>query len=398
VILIDVRPAISDRLDLRPPVPYRQALSLPYADQQHWGGDVKLGLGLYRTLLNSETLRFARQAGVTHIVAHLPGQFTRGESKVITSDEANRGFGVSEADDPIWTLEGLRDLKALINAEGLELEALENFAPAHWYDVLLDGPRRGEQMEQLKRILCDVARVGIRTIGYNFSVAGVWGRTEGQLARGGARSVGFQNPAQTPIPAGMVWNMVYDPDRFDPDKPRGTVGRVGREEIWRRFSAFLGEMIPVAEEAGVKLALHPDDPPLPELRGAARLVYHPDHFQRVYDLRPSPMNAIEFCVGTVSEMAGTDVYAAVDRYSRLGRIAYVHLRNVRGKAPSYHETFVDDGDTDMLRVLEILHTNGYDGVIIPDHTPLLECAAPWHAGMAYALGWMRAALTAVERG
>jgi mannonate dehydratase len=359
---------------------------------------MKLGLGLYRALLNHETLRFARQAGATHIVAHLPGHFARGESKILTSDQANLGFGISEADDPLWTYEGLRDLKAVVNAEGLELEALENFAPAHWYDVLLDGPHRAEQMEHLTRILRDVGRAGVRTIGYNFSLAGVWGRAEGPFARGGARSVGFLDPPQPPIPAGMVWNMVYDPDRFDPDNPQNTLRPVGPQEIWRRFTAFLAEMIPVAEEAGVKLALHPDDPPLPELRGTARLVYHPDLFQRVLDLAPSPMNAIDFCVGTVSEMVGADVYAAVDRYSRTGRIAYVHLRNVRGKVPCYHETFVDDGDTDMLRVLRILHGNGFDGVIVPDHTPLLACDAPWHAGMAYALGWMRAALTAVERG
>jgi mannonate dehydratase len=359
---------------------------------------MKLGLGLYRTLLTRETLRFARQVGATHIVAHLPGHFTREQFKIITSDQENRGFGISEADDPAWTYEGLRDLKAMINSEGLDLEALENFAPAHWYDVLLDGPRRAVQMEHLKGILRDVGRVGIPTVGYNFSLAGVWGRTAGPFARGGARSVGFQNPAQTPIPAGMVWNMVYDPDRFNRNDPREVLGPVSAEEIWRRFAAFLSEIIPVVEEAGVKLALHPDDPPLPELRGAARLVYHPDHFQRVLDLKPSPMNAIDFCVGTVSEMAGADVYAAVDRYSRAGRIAYVHLRNVRGKVPRYHETFVDDGDTDMLRVLRILHGNGFDGVITPDHTPLLECEAPWHAGMAYALGWMRAALTVLERG
>jgi mannonate dehydratase len=358
---------------------------------------MKLGLGLYRDLLAPEALRFARQAGVTHIVAHLPGHFTRGKDTIITSDQAAYGFGVSEADDPVWTAAGLRDLAAMVGAEGLTLEALENFAPAHWHDVLLDGPRRAAQMERLKRIVRDAGQAGIRTIGYNFSVAGVWGRTEGPFARGGARSVGFADPAQAPIPAGMVWNMVYDPERFDPLHPRDTVEPVGSEEIWRRFAAFLAEMIPVAEEAGVRLALHPDDPPLPALRGAARLVYHPDFFQRALDLAPSPMNALEFCVGTVSEMAGADVYEAVDRYSKAGRIAYVHLRNVRGKVPHYHETFIDDGDTDMLRVLKILYANGFDGVVIPDHTPLLECAAPWHAGMAYTLGWLRAALAAVER-
>ena len=195
----------------------------------------------------------------------------------------------------------------------------------------------------------------------------------------------------------MVWNMVYDPERFDPSGAGETVGRVTAAEMWRRMEAFLAEMLPVAEEAGVTLAFHPDDPPLPELRGTARLVTHPDHFQRMFDLNPSPANRIELCVGTVSEMPGGDVYACVDRCSRAGRIAYIHLRNVRGKAPHYQEMFVDDGDTDMLRVLRILHANGYDGVLIPDHTPLLECTAPWHAGMAYAIGWMRAALAMIER-
>lgn len=357
---------------------------------------MKLGLGLYRALLTPENLRFAKQAGATHIVAHLPGHFTRGDAKIITSDNAQAGFGISEADDPIWTYEGLRDLKASVNEAGLVLEALENFAPAHWYDVLLDGPRRAEQMAHLKQIIRDMGRVGIGTMGYCFTLAGVWGRAEGPYSRGGARSVGFENPPQTPIPAGMVWNMVYDPDRFNPDNPQETVGVVTAPQIWQRYAAFLNEMVPVAEEAGVKLALHPDDPPLPSLRNTARLVYHPDHFQRVIDLNPSPVNTLEFCIGTISEMPDGDVYAAIDRYSQAERLAYVHLRNVQGKAPHYHEMFVDDGDTDMLRALRILHKNGFDGVIIPDHTPLLECAAPWHAGMAYALGWMKAALTVIE--
>jgi mannonate dehydratase len=358
---------------------------------------MKLGIGLYRDLLTPETLRFARQAGATQVVAHLPGHFARGGGKVITSDDAAWGFGVSEADDPVWSAEGLQRLRQLVADEGLELAALENFAPAHWHDVLLDGPRRGAQVARLQQLLRDMGRADIRTMGYNFSLAGVWGRVEGRFARGGARSVGYQDPAQSPIPDGMVWNMVYAPDRFDPGGGRGTLPRVDAETLWRRLAGFLSEVLPVAEEAGVTMAIHPEDPPLPSLRGTPRLIHHPDHFQRVLDLYPSRRNAIEFCVGTVSEMPGVDVYAAVDRYSAAGRIGYVHLRNVRGKAPRYHETFVDDGDTDMLRVLEILHRNGFAGMVIPDHTPLLDCDAPWHAGLAYTLGWMRAAMTAVER-
>jgi mannonate dehydratase len=354
-----------------------------------------LGLGLYRDILTPANVRFAKQAGATHIVAHIPGRFTDVGQKIITSGGPAVGFGLSD-DDPIWTTEGLRDLKTMINAEGLELAALENFAPLHWYDVLLDGPQRDRQMEHLKRIVRDLGKLGIPVMGYNFSIAGVWGRVEGPFARGGARSVGYEDPEQPPIPLGMVWNMVYDPELFDAAGQHGTLPPVSPQEIWVRYQAFLDEMIPVAEEAGVKLAIHPDDPPLPTLRGMARLITRPDDFARVLASNPSPANALEFCVGTVAEMPDGDVYETVDRYSKQGRIAYVHFRNVHGKAPHYHEMMVDEGDTDMIRVMSILHRNGFDGVLIPDHTPLLECAAPWHAGMAYTLGYMRAALHMIQ--
>jgi mannonate dehydratase len=162
-----------------------------------------------------------------------------------------------------------------------------------------------------------------------------------------------------------------------------------------RLKEFLDEMIPVAEEAGVTLAAHPDDPPMPTMRGQPRLVYQPQFYQRLLDLRPSPANALEFCVGTLAEMTDGDIYEATDRYSQQGKLAYAHFRNVRGKVPNYRETFVDDGDIDMVRVLRILQANGFRGVLVPDHTPQMKCDAPWHAGMAYALGYMRGALQAI---
>ena len=136
---------------------------------------------------------------------------------------------------------------------------------------------------------------------------------------------------------------------------------------------------------------------MPTMRGQPRLVYQPQLYQRLIDLKPSPANALEFCLGSLAEMTEGDLYETVDTYSRQGRIAYVHFRNVRGKVPFYRETFIDDGDVDMLRVLRILKKNRYEGVLIPDHTPQMACGAPWHAGMAYALGYMRAGLQWIGR-
>jgi mannonate dehydratase len=359
---------------------------------------MKLGFGLYRNMLNPSALRFARQAGATHIVAHMPGAASERNDQVISTFGDKAGFGFSTPDDPMWTYEGLRDLKAMVNAEGLALEALENFSPAHWYDILLDGPQKKRQLEHLKQLIRDMGRVGIPIMGYYFSLAGVWGHERGPFARGGAISVGFKNPVQPPIPIGMVWNMVYDAESFDPDRADQVLAAVSDDEIRQRFHEFLDAMVPVAEEAGVRLALHPDDPPMPVLRNTHRLATTHDRYVQILELNPSPANALEVCIGTLSEMPGGDIYDTIDRLSKTGRIGYVHFRNVRGKVPNYEEVFVDEGDTNMIRLLGILHRNGYDGVLIPDHTPLMECAAPWHAGMAFAMGYMKAALTIVEQG
>src|SRR4029079_15567292 len=206
------------------------------------------------------------------------------------------------------------------------------------HDILLDGPRKRQQLENIKTIIRRVGEAGIPIIGYNFSIAGVCGRVRGPFARGDAVSVGMDGALDTPMPRGMAWNMVYDVDA-----PDGVERQSSHEELWQRLCEFLHEVIPVAEEAGVTLAAHPDDPPMPTMRGQPRLVYRPELYQRLIDLHPSPANALEFCVGTLSEMATGDVYEATDRYSRQGKLAYVHLRNVHGKVPNYHETFIDDG-------------------------------------------------------
>ena len=350
---------------------------------------MKLGLGLYRHQLDAEHFRFAKQCGCTHLVAHLVDYFRSSRSNQPGDQPVgdDTGWGLAGDPDRLWTEEELTALRREVEAAGLRLEAIENCDPAHWHDVLLDGPRKLAQLENLKRLIRNVGRAGIPVFGYNFSIAGVAGRVKGPFARGAAEAVGMDGPFDPPMPRGMVWNMVYDRAAAPGTEPSATA-----DQLWGRLQTFLDELLPVAEEAGVTLALHPDDPPMPSIRGQPRLVYQPDLYQRVLDLHPSPRNGLEFCVGTIAEMTAGDVYEAVERYSGLGRIAYVHLRNVRGKVPFYRETFIDDGDVDVLRVLRILHENGFQGVIIPDHAPQMACAAPWHAGMAYALGYLRAGL------
>jgi mannonate dehydratase len=353
---------------------------------------MKIGLGLYRDSLSADNFQFAVQAGATHIVAHMTNYF-RGRDPSISSGDDSEGWGDCST-DTLWTYEELSGLVQSIRASGLDLAAIENFSPKFWSDILLDGPERAAQMEGMKRLIRDAGRAGVPCIGYNFSMAGVWGWRRGPFARGNAHSVSFDatkiNP-ELPMKDGVVWNMRYRPARAG-----AAPVQVSSEELWQRLTAFLQEIIPVAAEAGVMLAAHPDDPPAEALRGTARLVNRPEKYDRLMDIVDSPSNGLELCLGSLQEMPGGEIYDHVRRFARRDRIGYIHFRNVRGKVPNYVETFVDDGDIDMAEIVRILRDENYKGVLIPDHTPGMTCGASWHAGMAFALGYMRALVQNAE--
>lgn len=346
---------------------------------------MKIGLGLYRESLTPDNFQFATQAGATHIVAHMTNYF-RGKDPAISRGDDADGWGDC-SQDSLWSYEELAALVASVRGAGLELAAIENFSPRFWSDILLDGPERAAQIEGMKRLIRDAGRAGVPCFGYNFSIAGVWGWRRGPFARGGAHSVAFDATQIDPdlaLQDGMVWNMRYRPARAG-----AAPVTVTSAELWERLTHFLTEMVPVAEEAGVTLAAHPDDPPMEALRGAARLVNRPEKYDRLLDIIDSPANAVELCLGSLQEMPGDEIYSHVRRFARRQRVGYVHFRNVKGKVPGYVETFVDEGDIDMAEIVRILRDEGYQGVLIPDHTPGMTCAAPWHAGMAFALGYMR---------
>lgn len=168
---------------------------------------MKLGLSLSGKLLTAANFRFSRQMGATHLIAHLNDYTRVGQPPVPGTPPI-----------PLWTDAQLRALKDTVNAEGLVLAGIENFDPAHWSDILLDGPRKAAQMEDLKGLIRALGRVGIPLMGYNFSIAAVWGHAHGPWARGGARTVGYVADAAPP----------HDPIPKGPSGIRSTTPRRGR--------------------------------------------------------------------------------------------------------------------------------------------------------------------------
>ena len=354
---------------------------------------MKLALGLYKSVLTKDNFKFAKQAGATHLVVQLVDYVQGGKNPTLTSNHIN-GWGNSDYKDKRWQYEDLLAINKEIESEGLQWEAIENIEPSHWYDILLDGPKKSEQFENLKQTFKAIGKVGIPILGYNFSIPGVWGWTGKYTGRGGAKSIEFDQSlidVNSPIPKGMVWNM-----RYEAEPAVGFLNPVSREEMWDRLNFFLNEMMPIAEENNIKLVAHPDDPPLKEMRGIAKLFYSTAEYERLIDLYDSPANGFELCMGTIQEMPESDIYEFLDKYSKVNKIGYVHCRNVIGKVPHYREAFIDEGDIDMIKALRILKHNHYNGIIIPDHTPEMTCDAPWHAGMAFALGYLKAALQMIE--
>ena len=318
---------------------------------------MKLGLGAIHDL-GDDTLQFARQLGVDNIILHTP-------------QLDNGGF---------WEFQPLLRLRRRIEAAGLNLAAIENI-PSGFYDRIMYGLRgRDQQIENVCKTIRNLGRAGIPILGYHFMPLSVW-RTE-----------------RTPTGRGGALVTKYDHELVK-NAPVGEMGEYGDEALWENLSYFLKVVVPVAEEEGVVLALHPDDPPVPMIAGIARIIRSFEAYKRVMEIVPSPSNAIEFCQGTISEMCATaeQVYDAIRYFGSRGKIAYVHFRDVRGTVPRFEETFIDEGKVDMLEAMRTYQEVGFDGVMIVDHTPGMVGDTRWgHRGRAYAIGYMKALLKCVE--
>ena len=162
---------------------------------------------------------------------------------------------------------------------------------------------------------------------------------------------------------------------------------------------FLQKVLPVAEKAGVKLAMHPDDPPLSPIRGVSRIMRSVENYQRLLDLVPSPMNGITLCQGNFTLMTD-DLPGVIRKFGQQKKIFFVHFRDVRGTPEKFEETWHDAGKTDMLACMRAYRDIGFDGVLRPDHVPTVEGDSNAHAGYSsfgrlYAIGYIRGLREAV---
>ena len=210
----------------------------------------------------------------------------------------------------------------------------------------LDG--RDADIENYKRMLQNMGRCGIDLLCYNFMPLG-WLRNRVNVPeRGGATVTGYR----------------HDPD----DVGDGTV--VPAEKIWDNYEYFLRRVLPAAEDAGVRRGLHPDDPPAPVVRGIGRIFINAEASQRALDLVDSPSNMLTFCQGSYRTM-GEDVTALIHKFGAQKKIAFVHIRDVKGTWDDFVETFPEMGETDMPGAFAAYKAIGFEGYMRPDHAPTM---------------------------
>ncbi|MCH7735352.1 MAG: mannonate dehydratase [Chloroflexi bacterium] len=314
------------------------------------------GFGQFKTA-TPEYLEFAAQFGATDILLNTP--------------DLPGGNGR-------WELRDLVKLRLSIEQWGMKLSALENVPTSFYEDIMLGGPERDGQIENMIATIRNIARAGIPIFGYNWMPSNVW-RTPPEVIRGGAIATAFDNEfAQTlPLTHGRVYT---------------------EEEMWENLEHWIKIITPIAEEEGIRLGIHPCDPPVETLGGVPQLMRSFDAYKRLIEIYPSESNAIEFCQGTFSEM-NEDIYEMIEYFVSRHKILYVHFRNVSGQVPKFREEFINTGYVDMYRAMQIYDKHDFDGFFIDDHVPHTHEDTAWgHRGRAFANGYIQAMIEAVQKG
>lgn len=304
------------------------------------------------TTFTDEDLTFAKQLGVGYVAVGTSG----------------------------GTYETFSDFKRRIEAAGLKVSNIGNTNVHNMPEVTLNLPGRDKKVEEYKQYLRNLAKAGIHYTTYAHMGNGIWS-SDRETTRGGAPARAFRQETAKGNWVGTVFQGPL------------THGRTySKEEIWENYTYFIKQVAPVAEELGIRIGIHPDDPPVPELGGVPRCIFgNFKGYVRALEIANSPNVGVCLCCGTWMEggaAMGCDVFTAAKEFARMGKLWKIHFRNVTAPVPYFVETFVDDGYTDMKKLMRTLVAIDFRGILIADHVPAMVGGR--NAGWAYSIGYIKA--------
>ncbi len=305
----------------------------------------------------SPVWKLAKQAGVDLAVSGLP-------------------FDYLEEGEAPWDFEPESRMKKRYEDAGFEIRVIESRPPLNLAKRSLPGG--DAEIETVCKLLENMGRLGIGVWCYEWMTDFNWLRTTMDMpSRGGSVVTSFD-----------YGDVVDEPTDLGP---------ISEEELWTSLEHFLKIVLPVAEKNNVKLAMHPDDPPMSPIRGVSRIMRSVENYQRLLDIDPSPMNGITLCQGNFTLMTD-DLPSVIRKFGE--KIFFVHFRDVEGVPSKFNETWHDAGKTNMLACMQAYKDIGFDGVLRPDHVPTVEGDSNDNAGYSafgrlYAIGYIRGLLEAV---
>jgi mannonate dehydratase len=308
----------------------------------------------------SPVWKLAQQAGVNLAVGGLP-------------------FDTIKPGESVGDLAPLQRMKQVYDEAGFKLVVIEARPPLNKAKRGLPG--RDEEIAVVCNLLESMGRLGIPVWCYEWMTDFNWVRTNmATPSRGGSVVTSF--------------DLNDVPDDLTTQPP------IDEEALWANLEYFLKKVLPVAERAGVKLSMHPDDPPLSPIRGVGRIMRSIENYQRLIELVPSPMNTITMCQGNFTLMTD-DLPREIRKFG--SSISFIHFRDVRGVPAKFEETWHDAGKTDMLACMKAYRDIAFDGVLRPDHVPTVEGDSNANAGYSafgrlYAIGYIRGLQQAVYDG
>lgn len=311
---------------------------------------IKLSMPMRRGA-SDEHLLFARQLGLGYVYTWVRGQ--------------QHGYDY------------LLDLRRRVEDAGLTLYNVGSGEIAKSDKIHLALPGRDEKIEEFQSFVRNLGKAGIHNTTFTWEPKGVWSSERGESRGAPARTVDLDEMRRRPLTHGREYS---------------------EEELWENFEYFMERIIPVAEESGVRLALHPNDPPTQSLGGVPCLIRSFEAYKRAFEIADSPNLGMEFCTGCWLEGGEDfgDMLEAIRYFHEQGRIIIVHFRNVSSALPYFVETFLDNGYMDMYKVMKTFCEVGYDGSMTLDHTPRFADGYAQGAGIAYAIGYMRALIERAE--
>ena len=339
-------------------------------------GDVRVGV---RTRsLSQPRLQYIRQLGATDI-------FVDHADTEEEPDEFNDRDGtntIAVGPDQIPSVRELTTARKRIEDSNLTLTGIQSLPYSMYGDIMFGRDGADDALDQITTLIRNLGEADIPILGYQWNPRSVVPmRTSPIEIRGGAEATAFD------------FDELDDPHGLAPGLDR----KYTEEEFWDNYQYFLETVLPVAEEAGVELALHPVDPPVLEsLGGIPRLFRNVESFEKAMELVPSDNHGLKLCLGCFSQM-GEDVTEVIRRFGEDDQIVFIHFRDVVGTVPKFNETFIDSGNFEPADAVRTLNDIGFEGAVIPDHVPKMVGDDDWrHRARGFTVGYLRGVIDTVR--